>query len=118
MSRRTRLALSLAEGSNDACDSTQEFVMAKPKKSKKSKKAKKVKLPDLFRVMHDMTKADAFMQCALRSLKQRCAPDDVDQERVALYDEILVLEKSAKMYLKAYDQIDRYELNSGDRHED
>jgi hypothetical protein len=85
---------------------------------KNRKKSKKVKLPDLFKVMHNMTKADAFLQCALRSLKQRCAPDDVDQERVALYDEILVLERSAKMYLKAYDQIDRYEMNAGDRDED
>jgi hypothetical protein len=53
------------------------------------------------------------MQCVLRALKQRCAPEDIDDERTGLYDEVLVLKKSANMYSKAYEMIDLNDLDGG-----
>src|ERR1700728_4516471 len=49
--------------------------------AKKSKKKPKGKAPDLHKIMGKMNEADALLQCALRSLKQRCSPTDAGAER-------------------------------------
>jgi hypothetical protein len=81
--------------------------------AKKSKKKSKGKVPDLHKITGKMNEADALLQCPLRRLKQRCSPTDAGAERLWLYDEITVLQKSAKAYSKVYEQIDLYELHAG-----